>query len=165
MQAIFLVSLVVQVALAAHAYNRGRTSPWVWIILFFPFVGSALYVFLFILPQLTRSARPNRARRGPAMRRVPRGPFAPAGNRPDNAIPVVSVAEIETQVRREECPECGSDLFVDDHRAETIAGRDLRVIVSLCRRCGAAPVWYFEVQGDDGGSDGDDEPMPSRVKH
>lgn len=147
MHLVFALSLLVQIALAAHAYRHGRTSPWVWIILFFPLVGSILYVFLFLAPSIRWSA-PARAFTDEerALRPVPRGPFAPAGDRPDAAIAVRSASEIEVHARREECPECEGTLKVEEHRAETIAGRSLRVVVLECTRCGALPVRYFEIR-------------------
>lgn len=147
MHLLFGVSLVVQLVLAVHAYNHGRTSPWVWLILFFPLVGSLLYAYLFLLPQLRWSASggglSDRERR---LRRVPRGPFAPAGDRPDEPIAVASAAEIEAQARREDCPECDHALKIEEHRADTIAGRRLRVVVLSCAQCGALPVRYFEIR-------------------
>lgn len=147
MHLIFGLSLLVQIALAVHAYNHGRTSPWVWIILFFPFVGSLLYVFLFLLPNVRWSA-PQRGLSDDErkLRRVPRGPFAAAGDRPDAAIEVRSASEIEVHARREDCPECDGTLRVEDHRAETIGGRNLRVVVLECTRCGALPVRYFAIE-------------------
>lgn len=141
MHAIFIVSVLVQITLAAHAYHRGRTRPWVWIILFFPFVGSLLYAFLFLLPSMRSGGRPAPL----TLRRVPRGPFANAGDRPDNAVVVSSLAEIAPSVHREDCPQCGDPLGVDDEHDDTIAGRDLRVVVARCPRCEITPVRYFEV--------------------
>jgi hypothetical protein len=145
MQILFGASLLVQLVLASHAYRHGRLSPWVWLILFFPVVGSLLYVVLFLLPDV----RPANRRPAPEelrLRRVARGPFASKGDRPDTAISVSSPAEIEPCVSREECPECGAELTVEDHRAETIVGRRLRVVVTSCRRCDATPVRYFEIR-------------------
>jgi hypothetical protein len=91
---LFGLSLLVQLILAAHAYRHGRTSPWIWIILFFPVAGSALYAILFLLPASPRRVGPRRFRQSERkLRRVERGPFAPSGERPDTAIPVASVAE------------------------------------------------------------------------
>jgi len=145
MHLLLLASVAVQVFLAVHAYRHGRLSPWVWLILFFPLVGSLLYVVLFIVPEASRPRRRARpARDELTVRRVKPGPFAARGDRPDNAIVVDSPSEIEPRVKREDCPDCGHDAMdVEEHRADTIAGRRLRVIVSHCRRCGANPVRYF----------------------
>jgi len=146
MHLLFGASLIVQIALAAHAYRHGRTSPWVWIILFFPLVGSMLYVFLFLLPAIRWSGGEEASiAEDITLRRVPRGPFAPAGERPDSPIPVESAAEIEIHAGREDCPDCETPLKLDEHRADTIAGRHLRVVVMRCPRCGALPVRYFEI--------------------
>ena len=86
----FIASVLVQLALAVHAYNHGRTRPWVWLILFFPVVGSLLYAAIFLMPKL----KANRAPAPLSLRRVSRGPFAKTGDRPDNAIEVGSLGEI-----------------------------------------------------------------------
>lgn len=151
MHILFGVSLVIQLLLAAHAYRHGRTSPWVWIILFFPVAGSLLYGLLFLLPTVrVASARPAFTDSERALRPVPRGPFAPAGDRPDSPIPVTSTAEIEPHVRREECPDCGATMRIEDHRADTIKGRPLRVVVLECPTCGALPIRYFALAPREG---------------
>lgn len=52
-----LISLVIQVYFAVHAYRTGRLF-WIWIIIFFPFVGSAVYLFAEYLPSM-RAGRVN----------------------------------------------------------------------------------------------------------
>jgi hypothetical protein len=74
---------------------------------------------------------------------VPPGPFARSGARPDDPILVDSVAQIEPRAHREDCPDCGASLRVLEQRAETIAGRPLRVVVVECGTCGALPVRYY----------------------
>jgi hypothetical protein len=46
-----LLSLAVQIYFAVHAYRTGRMF-WIWIIIFFPFVGCAVYLFAEFLPSL-----------------------------------------------------------------------------------------------------------------
>lgn len=104
MHVLFIVSVFVQIGLAAHAYHRGRMSPWVWIILLFPFVGSLLYAVLFLMPKMEARRAPPPLR----LRRVPRGPFASAGDRPDNGVIASSRSAIAPPVPREHCPEWGS---------------------------------------------------------
>lgn len=150
MHLLFGISLVLQLALAAHAYRHGRTSPWVWIILFFPLGGSLLYAFLFLRPSFRPAApRPGLTADERTLRRIPRGPFTPAGDRPDAPIVVASPAEIEPHACREDCPECGTPMRIEDQRDDTIKQRSLRVVVLECPTCGALPIRYFEVRSRD----------------
>lgn len=48
---------VVQVCCALHAYNRGKDRFWFFVILVFPIVGSAVYVFTEVVPALRRSGQ------------------------------------------------------------------------------------------------------------
>lgn len=55
--ALGLLSLVIQIYFAVHAYRTGRTF-WIFILIFFPFVGSAVYFFAEYLPSM-RAGRVN----------------------------------------------------------------------------------------------------------
>jgi hypothetical protein len=44
--------MLIAIGLAIHAYRTGRMSPWLWIILFLPGIGSLLYVILELGPEL-----------------------------------------------------------------------------------------------------------------
>jgi hypothetical protein len=55
MHPIFIVSLVVQIALVVHILRTGRNMTWVFIVLFFPLVGTAAYVIVELLPEWTGS--------------------------------------------------------------------------------------------------------------
>jgi len=46
------LELLLQIALAIHAYRTGRMSPWLWIILFLPGLGSLMYIILELGPEL-----------------------------------------------------------------------------------------------------------------
>lgn len=140
MRLLFYISMFVQIALAVHAYRHGRTSPWVWIILFFPIVGSAVYVILFMSKGISMRPAPT-----PGLRDVRPGPFAKTGDRPDNAIVVSSPEFVDARVARNACPDCGDPLEIYERRKDTLAGRDLTVVVTHCTGCGAAPVRYFDV--------------------
>lgn len=148
MRFVFLLSFVVQIALAVHAYRSGRTTPWVFILLFFPIAGAVLYAVLFLLPEL--SSGPPATRPFPAeekaLRPVPRGPFANRGDRPDTAIEVDSAGDIDAHVKREDCPVCGSDLRIGERRSETIGERELETTHLVCDECGARPVRYFALR-------------------
>ena len=56
MQMYYLYSLVpvIQIITAVHAIKTGRSWNWLWIILFFPFVGSVVYVIVEMGPDLRR---------------------------------------------------------------------------------------------------------------
>lgn len=47
--------VVLQIYLAIHAVKRGRSN-WLWMILFFPLVGSIVYAITFLLPDIQHSA-------------------------------------------------------------------------------------------------------------
>jgi len=54
------LSLVIQIFCIVHAIKTGRDRIWIWVILLFPGIGSAVYFFLEILPDL-RSTPAGRA--------------------------------------------------------------------------------------------------------
>jgi hypothetical protein len=49
-----IVLLALQVALAVHAVKSGRNMMWLFIILFFPLVGSLVYLFAEVIPEMER---------------------------------------------------------------------------------------------------------------
>lgn len=55
MPILLALSTLIQVLLIIHAIKTGRRDPWVWIILFFPGIGSALYAFFELLPEMRRT--------------------------------------------------------------------------------------------------------------
>lgn len=57
-----LLTLLIAIPLAIHAYRTGRMSPWLWIIVFVPGLGSLLYVILELGPELLGGRTANRAR-------------------------------------------------------------------------------------------------------
>ena len=57
-----LISLGLQIAFAIHAYRTGRMNPWLWLIVFVPFLGCLLYVILELLPEWTSGATARRLR-------------------------------------------------------------------------------------------------------
>jgi hypothetical protein len=50
----FEISVVIQIALLVHAIKTGRPYWWIWIILCFPFLGSAAYALVELAPDLRR---------------------------------------------------------------------------------------------------------------
>lgn len=59
----FIVSLVIQVALVVHILKTGRNVSWVFIVLFFPLIGSIAYFIVELWPELTHSPTAHSARR------------------------------------------------------------------------------------------------------
>ena len=57
-----LISLGLQIAFAIHAYRTGRMNPWLWLIVFVPFLGCLLYVILELLPEWTSGSAARRLR-------------------------------------------------------------------------------------------------------
>ncbi len=55
MPVLMVLSLLIQIAFVVHVIKTGREQMWIWIILFFPVVGCAVYFFLEVLPDLRRS--------------------------------------------------------------------------------------------------------------
>ena len=56
--------LLLQIALGIHAYRTGRMTPWLWIILFLPGLGSLMYIILELGPELISGSAAARVRRG-----------------------------------------------------------------------------------------------------
>ena len=56
---LIVLSIIVQLALVVHVIKTGRSNTWVFIVLFFPLIGSLAYFIVELLPELTntRSAR------------------------------------------------------------------------------------------------------------
>jgi uncharacterized protein with PIN domain len=67
------------------------------------------------------------------------------GGSPERPIAVVSPAEVEVEARSTRCPLCEGALKLEEHRAETLAGRRLRVAKATCSICRAPRVLYFEL--------------------
>lgn len=57
-----LVTLLA-IGLAIHAYRTGRMSPWLWILIFVPGLGSLLYIILELGPELAGGATARRVKR------------------------------------------------------------------------------------------------------
>src|SRR4051812_48852532 len=55
-----LLTLVLWIVCIVHAVRTGRIFPWIFLIVFLPLIGSAIYFFVEILPDL-RSSRRTRA--------------------------------------------------------------------------------------------------------
>ena len=69
------------------------------------------------------------------------------GGTPENPIEVEASSQIELRAESIECPICAGSFKVEEHEAETIEGRRLRVISAKCRHCGTRRTFYFEILG------------------
>ncbi len=49
---IYAFSLLIQILCAVHVIRTGRSWYWLWLILFFPLIGTAVYIFIEILPDM-----------------------------------------------------------------------------------------------------------------
>jgi hypothetical protein len=70
------------------------------------------------------------------------------GGSPERPIPVTTSAVIEGRARSTPCPLCAGSLRVDQHDAETIDGRSLRVVAVTCLQCGIARRLWFRITPD-----------------
>lgn len=61
---ISLLPLALMVLCVVHAIRNGNVFPWIWIIVFLPGIGSLIYFFMEIVPELTRSRRAAQAAAG-----------------------------------------------------------------------------------------------------
>lgn len=52
---LIVLSVIIQVALVVHILKTGRNTTWVFIVLFFPLVGSLAYAIVELLPGFTHS--------------------------------------------------------------------------------------------------------------
>ena len=63
MPILIFISLLLQVLCAAHAIRSGRPYYWIFIIMFTPPIGMAVYFFLEMLPELRNDPRSRKAAR------------------------------------------------------------------------------------------------------
>ena len=65
------------------------------------------------------------------------------GGSPERPLSAISPAVIEPSARSTPCHQCGGELAVDEHAAETHDGELLRVVRATCRRCGThREIWF-----------------------
>jgi hypothetical protein len=60
---IFIVSLLIQLALVVHVIKTGRSTIWVFILIFAPLIGGLAYFIVEILPELMNSGGARKAQR------------------------------------------------------------------------------------------------------
>jgi hypothetical protein len=56
------LSLIIQIAFAIHAIRTGKDTYWLYIIIFIPGIGAAIYFFTQVLPDLGQSRTVNKAK-------------------------------------------------------------------------------------------------------
>ena len=61
---LYIIGIVVSIPLIVHCIKTGRTTIWVFVMLALPLVGSAVYFFVEVFPELGRSGASRRAIRG-----------------------------------------------------------------------------------------------------
>ena len=61
---IYLLPTALMVLCVVHAIRNGNVFPWIWIIVFLPGIGSLIYFFMEIVPEMTRSRQAARAASG-----------------------------------------------------------------------------------------------------
>lgn len=69
------------------------------------------------------------------------------GGAPERPLRIVTPSEVEVHVASARCPLCEGRLKLDEHAANTIRGRRLRVAKTVCDVCGARREIYFELEG------------------
>lgn len=69
-----------------------------------------------------------------------------AGGAPDRPIDVESASTIEVHAQSTPCASCGEQgVRVEEHTAETIGERRLRVVKVKCPRCGVRRDVYYRI--------------------
>jgi ferredoxin len=71
-----------------------------------------------------------------------------SGGSPERPIEVVSASVVETHAKSMPCPRCLGACRVDEHAAETMEGKRLRIARMLCTQCGARRAVYFKIVGE-----------------
>jgi hypothetical protein len=67
------------------------------------------------------------------------------GGSPELPVEVRSASEIEIVAEGTPCPICRGGQRVDDHTAEVVGGRRLRVAWVHCHHCGHARAMFFRI--------------------
>src|SRR3954470_22445332 len=61
---LYIIGIALSIPLIVHCIRTGRNTIWVWVLLSLPLVGSAVYFFVEIFPELRNSRASRRAMRG-----------------------------------------------------------------------------------------------------
>ncbi|HVY03536.1 MAG TPA: tetratricopeptide repeat protein [Caulobacterales bacterium] len=73
-----LVMLGLLIACIVHAVRTGNVFPWIYVLVFLPGIGSLIYFFIVILPELSRSRGAQKLKRGAALAVDPNRDFRAA---------------------------------------------------------------------------------------
>ncbi len=68
------------------------------------------------------------------------------GGAPERPIAITSPSEVEALARSTRCPICQGELRVEEHAAETLGSRRLRVARVACVICRARRSIYFQLR-------------------
>lgn len=68
------------------------------------------------------------------------------GGEPSNPIALPTPSLVDGYARSMRCARCDGDVQVDEHTAETVGGRRLRLAPVQCRVCGFRRVVYFFIE-------------------
>jgi hypothetical protein len=71
-----------------------------------------------------------------------------AGGSPERPIEVVSASVVETHAKSMPCPRCLGACRLDEHAAETVGGKRLRIARMLCTQCATRRAVYFRIVGE-----------------
>lgn len=71
-----------------------------------------------------------------------------AGGSPDFPIEVVSASVVEPKAKSMPCPRCLVPCRIEEHAAQTIDGKRLRIARVQCGQCGERRSIYFRIVGD-----------------
>ncbi|MCP5433265.1 MAG: tetratricopeptide repeat protein [Alphaproteobacteria bacterium] len=64
MPLIAIATIALQILCGVHAVRSGNVWPWIYIIVFLPVIGCAIYFFAIVLPELAGTRTAHRARQG-----------------------------------------------------------------------------------------------------
>lgn len=78
---LLILSLIVQVGLVVHILKTGRNTYWVFIVMFFPLVGSLAYLIVELLPEFGNGRTAQRMRRNIVKTVNPDGEFRAAAEK------------------------------------------------------------------------------------
>jgi uncharacterized protein with PIN domain len=95
---------------------------------------------------LVRREADRRAKLAAALQQLEAQARTRPGGAPDRPIEVVSPSEVEVAARATRCPLCGGELRVNEHAAETIDGKRLRLAYTTCIACSSSRALYFRIK-------------------
>ena len=70
------------------------------------------------------------------------------GGTPERPIEVISASVVEPHAQSMPCLRCHGACRVDEHVAETVSGKRLRIARTLCMQCGARRNVFFRITGN-----------------